>query len=368
MRYLRGGSVREALESGPCELQATSELLDQIASAFDFAHRHGVIHRDIKPGNILRDDDGYAYLADFGIAKDLVQTNDRQTAANAVVGSADYISPEQARSEPGTARADNYSLGVTLFEMITGEHPFKNASAVERLYNHINNSLPKINNLANWKQRSFVSLPIKPAICANNYTALVFSTAYSADGRWIASAGQDQTIQVWNALEGKHLWTLQPENQSIIWQNMSFSPDRSLLAVGLDNGQIVLWHMPGSRANAAAELQIAWQVQHNNGWTASPNFSPDGNILAVPGLERVSLYDAQTGELIINFNHPSGASDAVISPDGRIVATAGRDGFVRLMAANLDELLIVAQSRLTRSMTTAECQQYLHVEECPGDV
>ena len=147
MRYLKGGSVRDALEDSPYELHAVSQLLDQVASALDFAHRNDVIHRDIKPGNILLDEDGNAYLADFGIAKDLAGIAENQTAADAVVGSLDYISPEQARSEAVTPRTDIYSLGVALYEMITGEHPFKNASIIERLYKHINEPLPEINNL-----------------------------------------------------------------------------------------------------------------------------------------------------------------------------------------------------------------------------
>lgn len=144
MRYLRGGSVRDSLQTSTYELHAVSQLLDQIASALDFAHRNNVIHRDIKPGNILLDEDGNAYLADFGIAKDLAGITDNKTAVDAVVGSLDYISPEQARSEPVTPRTDIYSLGVTLYEMITGEHPFRNASTVERLYKHINDPLPEI--------------------------------------------------------------------------------------------------------------------------------------------------------------------------------------------------------------------------------
>jgi len=112
-------------------------------------HRNNVIHRDIKPGNILLDEDGNAYLADFGISKDLAGVTDNQTAADAVVGSLDYISPEQARSEPVTARTDIYSLGVILYEMITGAHPFENSSSIERLYKHINDPLPKITNLSN---------------------------------------------------------------------------------------------------------------------------------------------------------------------------------------------------------------------------
>jgi serine/threonine protein kinase len=147
MRFLRGGSVQRALKNGSYELDATSSLLDQIASALDFAHRNGVIHRDIKPGNILLDEDGNAYLADFGIAKAMGTFKGDHTTADMIVGSPDYLSPEQARSETVTPCTDIYSLGVTLYEMITGQHPFQHASTIERLYKHINDPLPKIGNV-----------------------------------------------------------------------------------------------------------------------------------------------------------------------------------------------------------------------------
>ena len=144
MRYLKGGSLRNTIDdTGALELNTTSIILDQLASALDFAHRQQVIHRDIKPDNILLDEEGNIYLADFGIAKDLA-INTSNTDPDAVVGSLDYISPEQARSEPVSARTDIYSLGVVLYEMITGDHPFKEVSSVERLYKHINDPLPDI--------------------------------------------------------------------------------------------------------------------------------------------------------------------------------------------------------------------------------
>lgn len=149
MRYLRGGSIQDVLENENYALLAVSQLLDQLASALDFAHRNDVIHRDIKPGNVLLDEDGNAYLADFGIAKVLNTLTENHTAIDAVVGSLDYISPEQARGEVVTPRTDIYSLGVMLYEMITGEHPFRNATTIERLYKHINEPLPKIGNLPN---------------------------------------------------------------------------------------------------------------------------------------------------------------------------------------------------------------------------
>ena len=154
MRYLRGGSLRQTLEISPYELEAASQLLDQIAAALDYAHRQDVIHRDFKPGNILLDEDGNAYLADFGIAKNLTGWDDQKTAVEAILGSLTYVAPEQLRGEPVTSLADIYSLGVTLYEIITGEHPFPAVTTIERLYKHINDPVPQINTLSNGRQEA----------------------------------------------------------------------------------------------------------------------------------------------------------------------------------------------------------------------
>jgi WD40 repeat protein len=197
------------------------------------------------------------------------------------------------------------------------------------------------------------------------HTDEIYAVVYSPDGRYIASTGGDETIRVWNAIDGRELWILSGD-PSTIW-NMAVSHDSSRLVVGHNSGYVIVWQLPGPEADTEAEPEIALQFQQNSGWVAGVHFSPDDNILSVPGLNRISLHYAQTGESILEFAHPSGAADAVISPDGRIVATAGNDGFVRLFAANLEELTTLAQSRLTRSLTEDECRQYLHVEECPGE-
>ncbi|MCL4248342.1 MAG: protein kinase [Anaerolineae bacterium] len=148
MRLMRGGNLRDALaNNGPYELEAAALLLDQITSALSMAHRNEIVHRDLKPANVLLDEDGNAYLSDFGIAKDVARTEDKLTATGVMLGSPDYLSPEQARSEPVRPQTDIYSLGVVLYEVLTGHHPFPDVSSVERIYKHLNEPLPLIDFL-----------------------------------------------------------------------------------------------------------------------------------------------------------------------------------------------------------------------------
>jgi WD40 repeat protein/DNA-binding CsgD family transcriptional regulator len=147
MRWLRGGNLRDALANSSFQLEAAALLIDQVASALAVAHRNGVIHRDLKPANILLDEDGNAYLSDFGIAKDMAAPDNALTGTGIVLGSPDYLSPEQARSESVTPQTDIYSLGVMLYELLTGQHPFPNCSSVERMYKHLNEPLPPITTL-----------------------------------------------------------------------------------------------------------------------------------------------------------------------------------------------------------------------------
>ncbi len=148
MRYLRGGSLKDALKQGAFDLGTANKIIQQIGAALDAAHRNGVIHRDLKPANILLDEDGNAYLADFGIAKDhTIPANIHNTNSGEFRGTLLYLAPEQARNEPITPRTDIYSLGVVLYEILAGEHPFPNLSPIETMYKHLNEPLPLLTNL-----------------------------------------------------------------------------------------------------------------------------------------------------------------------------------------------------------------------------
>ena len=145
MRLMRGGSLQAKLKDGPFFLEATIRLLQQIGNALYCAHRAGVIHRDIKPANILLDEDDNAYLADFGFAKDLADPNlMEQTEAGAIIGSLEYISPEQIQAEPVRPQSDIYCLGIVLYEMLTGQKPFQGSTPVDYIHLHLSKPLPSL--------------------------------------------------------------------------------------------------------------------------------------------------------------------------------------------------------------------------------
>ena len=147
MRFLRGGSLEEQLKRGPIPLEKVTQYAQQIGLALDMAHRNGVIHRDIKPANILLDEETNAYLADFGIAKNLEGINGQSlTEEDAMIGAPAYISPEQILAEPVKPQSDIYCLGIMLFEMLTGQRPFSGPTPVAFIQQHLNENLPSLLN------------------------------------------------------------------------------------------------------------------------------------------------------------------------------------------------------------------------------
>ena len=124
MRWLRGGTVEDRLVDGPLDLDETMRIVDQVGGALSAAHHAGVVHRDIKPGNLLLDDEGNVYLSDFGIALAPSQPGDVGDELRSA-GSPAYASPEQMAVQAVTPRSDIYSLGVLIFELLTGQLPYR---------------------------------------------------------------------------------------------------------------------------------------------------------------------------------------------------------------------------------------------------
>ncbi len=142
MELVRGGTLREALVSdGPFDAGRTVAVATQLAGALAAAHRAGVTHRDIKPENIMLDEGGRVVLTDFGIASS-GQHDDRVTTEGAVVGTVDYMAPERAIGQPGGPPADVYSLGLVVYEMLTGRTPFRGGNPVAVALAHMSEPPP----------------------------------------------------------------------------------------------------------------------------------------------------------------------------------------------------------------------------------
>ena len=138
MEYVEGHTVKDLISDGTAvPINEAIEIVSGVLSALQYSHANHLVHRDIKPGNIMLTPEGKVKVMDFGIARALTDSQATMTQTNAVVGTAQYLSPEQARGETVDERSDLYSTGVVLFELLTGRPPFKGDSAVAVAYQHV---------------------------------------------------------------------------------------------------------------------------------------------------------------------------------------------------------------------------------------
>lgn len=145
MRYMSGGSLADRISDGPLSLESASKIVDRIGSALDAAHTYGIIHRDVKPGNILFDNFGDAYLSDFGIVRLTEAT--AQLTGSGIVGTPAYMAPELAGKGGLTPSVDIYALGVTLFQILTGFQPFEADTPMGLIMAHVSKPIPDIRSV-----------------------------------------------------------------------------------------------------------------------------------------------------------------------------------------------------------------------------
>jgi DNA-binding beta-propeller fold protein YncE/predicted Ser/Thr protein kinase len=158
MRYVEGGDLGDVLRSGPLEPGLALELCSQLAEALDAAHERGLVHRDVKPSNVLLDGRKHVYLADFGLTRRIVGGDVPGLEARSL-GTIDYIAPEQIRGEEVDGRADLYSLGCLLYECLTGEPPFRHSSDLAVAFAHLEEEPPAPPELEGLFERALAKAP-----------------------------------------------------------------------------------------------------------------------------------------------------------------------------------------------------------------
>ncbi|QIK84761.1 Stk1 family PASTA domain-containing Ser/Thr kinase [Sanguibacter sp. HDW7] len=150
MEYVEGHTVRDILRTGHAvPIDEAVEIASGVLSALEYSHQAGIVHRDIKPANVMLTPTGAVKVMDFGIARAVADSAATMTQTQAVIGTAQYLSPEQARGESVDARSDLYSAGCLLFELLTGRPPFQGDSPVAVAYQHVQEAPPRPSSLAN---------------------------------------------------------------------------------------------------------------------------------------------------------------------------------------------------------------------------
>jgi serine/threonine protein kinase len=137
MEYVDGQTLREALQNGPLSTEEVLSWIADVAAALDFSHHNGIVHRDVKPGNIMIDKTGQVKVMDFGIARAISDATITATQTATVIGTAQYLSPEQARGETVDPRSDVYSLGCVMYELLAGAPPFTGDTPLAIAYQHV---------------------------------------------------------------------------------------------------------------------------------------------------------------------------------------------------------------------------------------
>jgi serine/threonine protein kinase len=144
MQIVPGRTLKAALARGPLSIERTEQILRDISRALAYAHRCGVVHRDVKPENIFLDDvTGRALLSDFGVARSITE-NSELTATGTAIGTPTYMSPEQATGQEVDGRSDQYALGVLFYEMLAGKPPFVGETAMQIAFAHVHQPPPSL--------------------------------------------------------------------------------------------------------------------------------------------------------------------------------------------------------------------------------
>lgn len=363
MDYVKGESLSDRIErEGALPEDEVLAWADQLLDALDYCHARGVIHRDIKPLNVIIRPDGRVVLVDFGLLKLLNSNNPHTQTAVRGVGTPEYAPPEQYSDLPGHTdpRSDLYGLGATLYHALTGKAPLPATDriatpgqfvSVRQLNPQVSArtdaavmqalQLPladRFQSAAEMQAALHSQKPIPPrSVRANHlrtligHTETVYEVAFSPDGTTLASASGDRTVHLWRIADGTLLHTLEGHTGRVM--SVAFAPDGATLASGADDNTVRLWKATDGKL-------LRTLAGHMDGIPAVA-FSPNGAILVSGSHDNtVQLWEVDSGApLLTMLGHTDLVISVAFSPNGTILASGSKDNTVRLWRVRDGKLL-----------------------------
>ncbi|MHB8624958.1 MAG: WD40 repeat domain-containing serine/threonine protein kinase [Aggregatilineales bacterium] len=324
MELLTGGNLSGLIRKGPLPLEMIDRLLDQIASALDYAHRKDIVHRDLKPLNVLLDEGGNAYLSDFGLAK-LRSDAVALTQSGIALGTWGYMAPEQWRGQTLDGRADLYALGVLLFEMLTGQLPFHGETVEALLYQHLFEPPARLTSLRPDAPLAMSEI-LAHALEKDRDNRYSLASALAADFR-AALTGSSYSVPVFRP-DPAH-------SNARIFSGVSITPsddlsDRTRLGqtvpVSLSTAATPAPIVPPLDVSEAMRLATIATLSGHERPVTLIAFHPDGRLLISCDLGKaIRIWDVGAGREVrrlIDYTTWE-VSGLAFSPDGRTLALGG---------------------------------------------